>query len=271
MEKNITRPGLLNQNRRGRNWHLLFVDDHGKMISFRWLKKAAIIIITSLIFFIICSISLFALYRSHQNENIRLKEKLEESRKQIKSLRNELDILLARTLRTESKKESGHDKELSLEEEQAMPASEIKRAADAKEEAYPVQEEEKEVIKEPIQQTVLGVTNFKINQEPGSPDSLKISFVISNIDQSVKTASGYIFIVLKPDGNDQDNWFSVPPTDLKGGYPIHAKEGQFFRISRFKTVYFRSKTQIALDQLKIASVFVFDMKGKPALEKNFPL
>ncbi len=271
MEKDLTKPGLLNQNRRGRNWHLLFVDDHGKMISFRWLKNAAIIIITSFIFIIVCSILLFALYRSHQNENIRLKEKLEESRKQIKSLRKELDILLARTVLTESKKESGHDKELSLEEEQAMPASEIKRAADAKEDAYPIQEEEKEVIIEPIQQTVLGVTNFKINQEPGSPDSLKISFVISNIDQAVKTSSGYIFIVLKPDGNDQDTWFSVPPTDLKEGYPIHVKEGQFFRISRFKTVYFRSTTQIALEQLKIASVFVFDMQGKPVIEKNFPL
>jgi hypothetical protein len=271
MEKDLIKQGLLNQNRRGRNWHLLFVDDHGKIISFRWLKSAAIIIIISFIFFIVCSISLFALYHSHQNENIQLKEKLEESRKQIESLRKELDILLARTVLTESKKESGHDKELPLEEGQARPASEINQAEDVKEDAYPVQEKEKEVIKEPIQQTVLGVTNFKINQDSGSPDSLKISFVISNIDQTVKTASGYIFIVLKPDEKDQDTWFSVPPTELKGGYPIHAKEGQFFRISRFKTVYFRSTTQIALEQLKIASVFVFDMQGKPVIEKNFPL
>jgi hypothetical protein len=271
MEKNITKPGSPIQNRRGRNWHLLFVDDHGKMISFQWLKNAAMIIIISLLFFIVCSISLFALYRSHQNENIQLKEKLEESIKENKSLRNEMDILLARVVRTESKKEPDHDKKPSLEEEQIILSSESKQTVDVIEDSHPVQEAEKETIKEPVQQTKLGVINFNINRGSGSPDSLKISFVINNIDQSVKTASGYILIVLKPDENDQNTWFSVPPTELKGGYPIHAKEGQFFRISRFKTVYFQSKSQIPLEQLKIASVFVFDMQGKPVLEKKFPL
>jgi len=271
MEKDITKPGSPIQNRRGRNWHLLFVDDHGKMISFQWLKNVAMIIIISLLFFIICSILLFALYRSYQNENILLKERLEESIKENKSLRNEMDILLARVVRTESKKEPDHEKKPRLEEEQTIRASENKQTVDVITDVHPVQEAEKETIKEPVQQIKLGVTNFNINRESGSPDSLKISFVISNIDPSVKTASGYIFIVFKPDENDQNTWFSVPPTELKGGYPIHAKEGQFYRISRFKTVYFRSKIQIPLEQLKMASVFVFDLQGKPVLEKNFPL
>lgn len=271
MEKDITKPGSPIQNRRGRNWHLLFVDDHGKMISFQWLKNAAIIIIISLLFFIVCSVSFFALYRSYQNENIRLKERLESSIKENKSLRNEMDILLARGVRTESEKEPDHEKKLPSEEEQTIRSSESKQTVDVIEDAHPVQEVEKETIKETVQQTKLGVTNFNIIQGPGSPDLFKISFVISNIDPSVKTASGYIFIVLKPDENDQNTWFSVPPTELKGGYPIHAKEGQFFRISRFKTVYFRSKIQLPLEQLKMASVFVFDIQEKPVLEKSFPL
>ncbi len=271
MEKDITKPDSPIQNRRGRNWHLLLVDDHGKMISFQWLKSAAIIIIISLLFFIGCSISLFALYRSHQNENIRLKDKLEESIKENKSLRNEMDIFLARVERTESEKESDHEKKSPSGVEQTIRSSENKQTVDVIADAHPVQEEEKETIKESVQQTKLGVTNFNINQGSGSPDSLKISFVISNIDPSVKTASGYIFIVLKPDENDQNTWFSVPPAELKEGYPIHAKEGQFFRISRFKTVYFRSKTQIPLGQLKTASVFVFDIQERPVLEKKFSL
>jgi hypothetical protein len=250
MEKDITTRGLSNQNKRSRNWQLLFVDDHGKMVSFSWLKSAAILIITALIFFMVCTSLLFALYRNNQSENIRLKEKLNESSKKFKSLRNETDILLAKLVLTESKITLNHDKDLLAEEKQT------------------IQEIKKESV--PLIAS-LEVTNFKISKGFGSTNTFKISFVIKNIDRSVKTVSGYIFIVLKQYESDRNTWFSVPSTDLQRGYPINAKKGQFFKISRFKTVYFRARTQISLEQLKIASVFVLNDHGDRIFEKSFPI
>lgn len=268
MEKEIKKNKLPNHNKRRKNWQLLFVDDHGKMISYTWLKKLAIVIITALIFFMSCTLVLFVLYHNNQKENIRLKEKLDESGKNIKSLRYEMDMLLAKLVLAESK--TGTDqKDITPEEDQSPPAKGIKPEVSSKEQVQSDQETEKEAKNQPSQKAILGVTDFKISQEAGFSDLLKISFVIRNTDQSVKTASGYIFIILKQNENDHDSWFSVPPTDLQAGYPIHVKQGQFFRISRFKTVYFRARNQIPLDQLRAASVFVFDNQGERIFEKSF--
>jgi len=262
---------LMSHNKRNKSWQLLFVDDHGRMISFTWLKKAAIMIIAALIFFMSCTLVLFILYHNNQKENIRLKETLDESGKNSKNLRYEMDMLLAKLVLAESKMGTDQDESPPEGKDQNMPVKGIKTAISPKEHVQADQEPAEESTNQPDQKTIVGVSNFKISQESGSSDLLKISFVIRNIDQSVKTASGYIFIILKQNENDHASWFSVPPTDLQDGYPIHVKQGQFFRISRFKTVYFRARNQISLDQLKSASVFVFDNQGKRIFEKSFPI
>jgi len=272
MEKNITIPSVHIQNNRSRNWRLLFVDDYGNMLTFQWVKTSAIVIISALVFFVFCTSVLFVLYQNNRKEKIQLKEKFDESVIHIKNLRDEMDILLAKLVLAESRMEPGHDQTRPAEKNQAMADSKTKQTVLTKETVRPNQAAVKKTTRKTVSQAIdLEVTNFKISQESGSPNTLKINFKIKNIDRSVKTASGYIFIVLKPDENDQNTWFSIPATDIRGGYPNHLKKGQFFRISRFKTVYFRARSRISLNQLKMASVFVFNKHGDRIFEKNFPI
>jgi hypothetical protein len=276
MEKELNIKNRLHQNRKPKSWQLLFVDDHGKMVSFPWINKLAVLILATLLGFMVSTLVLLVLYAGHETDRAELKAKLDQSERNVKELRNEMDILLAKLVLTESKIAADPDAVPVQEENHGAPPEKTPEKQEVsvkspEEKAVPEQKETPPPPREKEPRVVLGVTDFKIGPEAGTADVLKISFVIRNINRAVRTASGYIFIVLKQDENDPNTWFSVPAVNLLDGHPQQIKEGQFFRISRFKTVKLRIRNQMAHHLLKTASVFVYDDQGDRIFEKNFPI
>ncbi len=269
-EKDILSKGVKVHQKINRRWQLLFVDDRGKIVSHAWFKSTAIIILSVLLLSIACSITLWFFFIKNRNEMIVLKEGLETSESRMKALQNERDILLARLVLAESKIKAASDqkpvlKQMPVEAEKSVKPDDSAGKKSFNRETAPKKQEpaEKNILK-------IEVKDFSASYEPDSNNELKIQFIIRNGSKAVKTVQGYIFIVLKPDGNDHQEWLTIPSAEFSEGKPVETTKGKFFRISRFKTIHFKMSRRISPEHYKTATVFVFNKEGIKQFEKSFP-
>ncbi|MFO7560533.1 MAG: hypothetical protein R6X10_17020 [Desulfobacterales bacterium] len=259
------------QNKTNRGWQLLFVDDRGKIVSHAWFKRTAIMILGALLLSIACSITLCVFFIKQRNENIGLKEGHEASEVRLKALQHERDILLARLVLMESKIEASSNrkpdlKPLAVEAEKNVRQNDSVKKKNSGRKTVP--EKPDRVGKE---NPTFGVEDFSLLYEPDPANELKIQFVMRNRSQTEKTVEGYIFIALKPDGNDNQELMIIPSAEFSEGKPVEATKGKYFRISRYKTIRFRLSRRIASERYKTATVFVFNRDGIKQFEKSFPI
>jgi hypothetical protein len=257
-------PGI---KKRKRHWNILFVDDRGKIVSFKRIRHMAIACGLALVIAVVVTCCLFFIGRSSRTENRELKESLALLRKEVKELRHERDLRMVDIRNVIDTLDKPVIK--------AGPKKEVKKAVEKSDvkpkETTPSLSTEKTLDSiagtPPIS---VGVEDFSVSHGPEN-NILRVRFLIKNLSKTPGKISGRIFVVLKPDNNKQDRWLIIPPVNLTSGKPSDIKKGHFFKIARYKTVELLATNQTAPERFTTATVFVFTTKGELVLEKDIPV
>ncbi len=265
LEKIVNNLAPTNLTKEVGRWSILFVDNHGKIISVKWLKGLSIAAIFLLIVSIISSVSFFFLYAGHSAKNKKLQASLDASRQQVKDLQYEMDLRKAEQVVAEERKQKEHPRpEMTEDLSEEVP----KESRPAEVSVSDLEAGSAPAITSSGKNA--GVRDFSVTHEINNK-MLKVKFVIENKSESIETIAGRIFVILKHDKARQNSWLTMPSVTLISGKPSNPYRGQYFKISRFKSVIFKIENETRTDFFKTASLFVYSTKGELILEEDIPV
>jgi len=261
-----------------RRWTLLFIGDHGNVVTLKHFKTIVIGVGLLLLLAIVFVAVLLFKNIGFLKENKALQNRFATSEKQVEKLRHEKEILMARLVLAEAKTKENVSGERQIQgkmkgAEPAVPSPEVEPKPE------PVKMEQK---KPPVPQVTqpepepaetdeaepiisVAVANFKISRES---ENLNAEFKIRNTSPEPQRVEGYAVVVLKGDDLQKDQWLVIPAVGLAGEKPS-GKRGNSFSIQRFRTMNFTSKAPDYSDQFEIASVYIFAKTGEMLLEQDF--
>ena len=273
-------------SKRARRWDILIVKDDGKVISVPWFKKIIYLVLFLFSLFFVVSLTLLIINRSVQLEKKALLASLERAMERTLILQNdidqkerELEALVERQKQEdifhtspsangnmEAVKEGAKESKPSTTEvENEPPKDEIAAQTSSK-----ASVEKESALSSPSGDYKIEIDDFSTAFKPYN-HSLKIWFVIKNISEKEATLSGNIFVILKPDGKNEDEWLVYPPSAIVSGRPGQTSMGQYFSIRKFKTVRFVVTDPLDYKMIKRATVFVYADSGSLILEQDYVL
>jgi hypothetical protein len=276
--KKTQRPGA------DRRWTLLFIGDHGNVITLKHFKAIMIGIGSLFVLAIVLAVVLFYQNQEILERNKDLQKRFADSEKQVEKLRHEKEILMARLVRAEAKtkEDIAEDPQILRKMKAAQPTPPAPQAA-SKPKPVEATKKEPSVPKvappepapsetEEAEPTIsVAVEDFKVSRESGNKN-LNAQFKIKNTSKGPEPlkVSGRSVVVLKGADLSIDKWLVMPSVDLAGDRPS-GKRGKSFSIQRFWTMNFTSKAPNHSDQFETAAVYVFTKTGELLLEQNFSI
>ncbi|MEW6671399.1 MAG: hypothetical protein AB1427_06820 [Thermodesulfobacteriota bacterium] len=269
-------------SRKNRHWTLLFVGDHGKVVTIRWFRWIITLWAFLLGTAVVVSGAFYFLYHHNRNETVGLQRSMDQMQQQLARLRNDKEVLMTRLVvaETEMEKLRGKmgpkqgekatgDRQDARSKKELRPDSQIAQPAEAavsKPEGSPppnVPVAQESVLK-------VSIEEFNVSHETAS-DTFRAQFVLRNSGPDLNPVSGYTAVILKKLNAQPDKWLTLPTLRLAAGVPTGNKRGQYFSIARFKTVRFMVKSKMEPDQFDSATVYVFDANGNLLIEKDFSI
>lgn len=272
--KKSKRPGA------DRRWTLLFIGDHGNVVTLKRFK--AIVIGAGSLFFLAIGFVAVLLFLNKETlkQNKDLQRRFADSEKRIEKLRHENEILMARLVRAEAKAKENvaGDRQIQEKMKAAEPAAPPPQVAskpkpvkaDQKKPSVPRAAQPKPAPSETDEgEPVISVAveNFKVSRESENKD-LNAEFKIKNTSPEPQRVAGHVVIVLKGNDLQKDKWLVMPAVALAGDKPT-GRRGKKFSIQRFRTMSFTSKAPNHSDQFQTAAVYVFTKTGELLLEQDF--
>ena len=220
----------------------------------------------------------YYLYKDKTEEMVSLKQILTDSQIKAKSLRDEKDILMARLVVTESKIKSDQPKPEQKKIEKTRTPEPVAEISPLPEPEPPqpikaietppimagVEPDEEDpaketTIQEPVEESLLEVVDiddfFALIEEDSN--TLRIKYKIRNVSQSPKTVSGRTFMLLKGQGDDEEDWMILPEVEMVSGKPADISIGRSFSITRFKTIRFKAPYQNGDKPFSDATILVY--------------
>ncbi len=272
--KRTRRPGT------DRRWTLLFIGDHGNVIT---LKRFKAIVIAAGCLFCLMVAGLGVLFLINQKtfrQNKNLQQQFQNSRQQIETLRHDKEILMARLVLAEShakenvagnpsQKQNSTGADPAASQPQKVSTSKSVAGPQKKSPAAPKALTEPAVTQTPDTEAVLSVAveNFRLAREPDNKN-ISAQFKIKNTSTEVQRVAGHAVVVLKGADLGKDQWLVMPAVRLAGNAPS-GKRGKAFSILCFRTMQFTSKAPNYSDQFQTAAVYVFAKTGQLLLEQQF--
>lgn len=268
--KEISKQPLPKPEKRIRRWSLMFVGDHGEIITVGRFKLMAISLVFVMIIVVASAVCLYFFSKSNIEENRSLKNDLTSLQQKVKDLKSEKDILMVRLVMAESKLDPKQTKnQMKLAKSSNAPVALVKKKTD-------IETGVSETTAKPVQPKKLqavDVSDVIVRHEllgiGGS--SLRIKFTLKKLDQNPETVSGRAFVVLKQDEDDKDQWLVLPSVPLISGKPSIIKRGKYFSIARFKSMHFEKNYLDVPKLFKNMTVYVFAKTGALMLKKEFPI
>ena len=268
--KEVSKQPLPKPEKRIRRWSLMFVGDHGEIISVGRFKLMAISLVFVMIIVVASAACLYFFSKSNIEENRNLKSDLASLQQKVEALRGEKDILMVRLVMAESKLEHGQAKnQKKVAKSLNAPIASVKKRTDIKTDvsetpAKPVRTKKLQAV------DVKDVTvRHELLEIGGS--SLRIKFTLKKVEQNPETVSGRAFVVLKHDEEDKDQWLVLPSVPLISGKPSRIKRGKYFSIARFKSMHFEKNYLDVPKLFKSMTVYIFNKTGALMLKKEFPI
>jgi hypothetical protein len=270
MAKELNNQTLPKPAKRIRRWSLMFVGDHGEIVSVGRFKLMAISLVFVMIIVVASAVCLYFFSKSNIKENRKLKNTLASTQQKVEDLQSEKDVLMVRLVMAESKlkqKQSNNQKQTA--KSLNAPIASVKRKTDIKTSiaetpAKPVKTKKLQAV------DVKDVTvRHELLEIGGS--SLRIKFTLNKVEQSPETVSGRAFVVLKHDEDDKDQWLVLPSVPLISGKPSRIKRGKYFSIARFKSMHFEKNYLDVPKLFKNMTVFIYNNTGALMLKKEFPI
>ena len=234
-----------------RRWTLLFIGDHGNVITLKHFK--AIVIGIGFLFFLAVVFGAVVFFQNQRilKENNDLKKRFADSKKQTEKQRHEKEILMARLVRAEAKtKESvAVERPIPQETKVAQPTAPPPQVASK---PKPVEAVKK---KSPVPRAT-------------PPKSAQFKIKNTSTGTQPRRVAGRIVVVLKADDLQANQWLVMPAVGLSGDKPS-GKRGKSFSIQRFRSMNLTAKAPSYSDQFQTAAVYVFTKTGELLLEQDF--
>jgi hypothetical protein len=287
--ENMIDPGThQDKSKRGkpdRRWTLLFIGDHGRVITLKRFK--GIVILTGVAFILsLATIAVLLWYtRGVADKNEKMESSLDIFQKRIQTLRHEKEILMARLVLAESRAKERNDDSRSIDapkpwlaNNQEEPTQENPKKVVAKQGTTPAPaatpnataSAKPRAEAEPPQTNLsVNVGNFNIVRV-SDPNKIKIQFKIKNTSPNSQRVAGHAIVILKGDNLQPKMWLSVPPMGLVGGKPTGKQRGHGFSINYFRTMRFTTNIPQSPDRFNKAAVYVYTREGQLLLEQEFP-
>jgi gas vesicle protein len=279
---NSSRPEKLKRPGTDRRWTLLFIGDHGNVVT---LKRFKAIVLGAGFLFLVAIGAVAVLLFMHQralDENQGFRSRIENFQKKIDTLRHEKEILMARLVLAESKAKENTPKQLqskadSNTEDQRTAESEPESKTEAREVTgkkpsvasatppKPVLPEARDAEPE----FSVTVENFKISRVSGSAD-VNAEFRIKNTGPQSQKVSGHAVVVLKGNEIPKHKWLVMPAVSMVGDRPS-GKRGKRFSIQRFRTMRFTFRAPGDTGEFQTAAVYIFLKTGELVLQQDFPV
>jgi hypothetical protein len=280
------------RSRTDRNWTLLFIGDHGRVINLKRFKVLLVLVGLVLGGFIAAALGLYLFSQKILSENKQLETELKTFAKQLKDLRHEKEVLMTRLVLAEAREKetlgggSEHpvvtmaENQVDAAPQEPNPpaaAPEVEPMAPAvahkeKESEAPLPEQsnaEPEIAQAESQLSVL-IDDFRLTRLAGD-NSVKAQFKLKNTSPNSQRVSGHIFVVLKGDQIDSQHWVSIPRATLQEGKPTGRDQGHSFGINNYKTIRLRTVAPQSLEKFQTATVYVFGRNGELLLEQDFAI
>lgn len=279
---NFAKPKKTKRPRSDRRWTLLFIGDHGDVIT---LKRFKVIVVATAFVFLLSSAAvaiLIYLNADFQKENNEFKKRIEAFQKRIETLRHEKEILMARLVLSESKiqeKVSKGEQRRTPENTPQQMKPESKAAPESKapkvNEKKPPVPQKTQTVSTDLETTEsepafsVAVEDFRVLPASDSPN-LNAQFKIRNTTPQSQKVTGHAVVVLKSDDLPKHKWLVMPAVGLVGDKPS-GKRGKRFSIQRFRTMNLTSRIPKHSDKFRTAAVYVYLKSGELILEEEFPV
>jgi hypothetical protein len=279
---NFDKPKKTKRSGTDRRWTLLFIGDHGNVITLKRFK--AIVLVSASIFFIALgalAVLIFLNAGTHQKIQ-ELKNRNQDSQKQIETLRHEKEILMARLVLSESKIKENISKRQKDQTPKNTSDQIKKEFRSASKIETPKKDKKKPSVTETAQPSVtdvevhdvepvlsVAVEDFIVSHESDSTN-LNAQFKLKNTSPQPQKVVGHAVVVLKGNDLPENKWLVMPAVGLVEDKPS-GKKGKRFAIRRFRTMNFTSKTPKHSDEFQTAAVYVYLKSGELLLEQDFPV
>jgi hypothetical protein len=269
LEKDIARLSQTGAEARPRRWTLMLIRNDGRTLNIRGFKALLLCFAATVLLIAGTAFVLYVLYQNSLKEAEYLRKSLRVARSESKSLRHQREVLIARlaiarSLAVESSPpENAAEAQPSLgKTEETTPLSQPSLVVpDSHSVANKGAEESDNISSESRAGSQVGVEDLSVFFD-ASRKRLRIQFVIRKKDLSVESVSGRAYVVLKPEGADQNQWLPLPAVSLENGRPSVPNRGQFFSIARFKPINLERTDVNDPQRYRRATIFVFSSEGE---------
>jgi hypothetical protein len=285
-----------------KRWQLLLVADDGRIIPFRRVKGIALTLIVLLVLLGLLCAGLAWQLTAEKVRHQRSLGRLADATRQAAHFKSEHELIAAELVLAEARMQKAGL--LISRRQERIPQQVPATTADA-------EVEKKDRLNAPDRSTATGPTDteaastraetvpaaeavqaaapenkpVEVPPEPKPPvvtlgdlemkhdtkrKLLLARFRVSNAGPRSSPVAGRCVVVLKTDASDSGAWLAMPGVPLVDGKP-DGKQGQAFRISRYRDMEIKAAGQADLSGYKTARVYVFDASGAPITEKAFPV
>jgi hypothetical protein len=271
-------------------WTLLFIGDHGRVITLKRFKGMVLAVAAAFILLLIAFSALFWMYLRLSGHHNELNDRIKTAQAQIRELRHEKDILMARVVVAESKLQPPPPAEVEpaptarpvlkaelppeasvppgteepSEPPAAEPTPEEPVAAAEASDAGPGEAADAQASATPE----VAVEDFKASRDNGGR-RVKVSFKVKNIGQRGQRITGHAIVVLQNEQLQAAQWQPLPAVRLTDGKPGGRQKGKAFAIRFFRTMTYEAQISDPKLSFDAAAVYVFSDEGDPLLEKIF--
>lgn len=244
VDKELLKGLALKSRKRSQRWDMFFVADDGKMFvikKFKWfLRICAFLFVAMLISLSVC---IFLLVKSELSRSDYKKE-LNLAKLKIGELTQAKEYLEAQRVIMLDNKSSENTSNLL----QGKETSDVNQT---------------EVMEKTLSAGKVFMSKRQDNNQ------YKVRFRLANLTSQDKPVNGYVFLILKKFDGSIDR--TIPNVNLINEKPAEYRKGQYFSISRFKTVRFNFNRTTAPESYKECNILAYSLTGRLLLEKRYSI
>lgn len=263
-----------------RPWTVLFIGDHGRVISFTRTKSLAWLAAAAFGMSLAAVAVLAVVNVSLHRRTVELQASLAASSRTISELREERDLLTAHVVLVETRMReiSAGFSPAAPSAGAAAPASDGGRnppipAADA--EANTVLKAETDgalpAVEPPVgMEEGISIDDFKLLGD-AEKKRLEISYRLVVAGAGQKPQAGSVVVVLKAEGIPPEEWLTMPDVGVVRGRPANPQKGYAFSIRNSKRFEHALPFPKQIPAYTHAVVYVFSRRGELMTAREYPV
>jgi len=262
----------------GRQWRVLFIGDHGKVIAFKRIKTLIGLTIGVIATALVAVVVLVLVNARLHMRMHAVQEHLSAAQLQIQALRQERDLLTAHVVLADTKvKEvlAGVSRPAPVQHAEPidMAAKTIQSrgptSPEAAMEASPASAETagSERLPAGIEEPV-AVKEFYAGLD-AAHRTIQLRYKLIATRSGRKPLTGHVVVVFKSHDTEPGRWLTMPPVDLPKGRPSGRQRGYTFSISHSKAFSHSLPAPAAMPAYTQAVLYVFSQDGQLWMARDY--